>query len=138
MKLIQWIALGVAALFLSACSSTPKVDSDMRYSAYAGAGFLEWETSSGSLADTSYSLPVYRGWPNRPYAVIGDVRHKDGRRRWDEDEIKKAVRTAEAQRGEAVIIRLPTSSGPMAKPSRSAHSWPISNAPIVSTNAPTS
>jgi len=83
----------------------------MRFSEYTGYDALDWETSVGALSDTSYKLPVYRGWPSRPYVVVGDVRHQDPRKQWEEGEIRDAVRAAQAVGGDAIIIRHGSESG---------------------------
>ena len=84
---------------------------DMRFSEYTGADYLEWETSVGALADTSYDLPVYRGWPSRAYAVIGDIRHRDPRKEWHEGEFRDAIKGAKRLHADAIVIKLTSESG---------------------------
>ena len=84
---------------------------DMRFSEYTGADYLEWETSIGALADTSYNLPVYRGWPSRAYAVIGDIRHRDPQKEWHEGEFRDAIKGAKKLGGDAIVIKLTSESG---------------------------
>jgi len=88
-----------------------KIPGNMRFSEYTGYDALDWEMSVGALADTSYKLPVYRGWPSKPYAVIGDVRHQDERKQWEEGEFRDAVRAAQAVGGDAMIIRHGSEAG---------------------------
>jgi hypothetical protein len=87
------------------------IPGNMRFASYTGYDALDWETSVGALADTSYKLPVYRGWPSKPYVVLGDVRHQDPHKQWEEGELKDAVRAARAVGGDAVIIRRGAEAG---------------------------
>jgi len=34
-------------------------------------------TGSGTMADSAYAVPVYRGWPEKPYTVIGSIQFAD-------------------------------------------------------------
>ena len=88
-----------------------KMPGDMRFSEYTGADYLEWETSVGALADTTYDLPVYRGWPSRAYAVIGDIRHRDPRKEWNEGEFRDAIKGAKRLHADAIVIKLTSESG---------------------------
>lgn len=98
--------------FKSSNTNKPvKMPGDMRFSEYTGADSLEWEVSIGALADTSYELPVYRGWPSRAYAVVGDIRHKDSRKDWQEGEIRDAIKGAKRLRADAIVIKLTSESG---------------------------
>jgi len=51
----------------------------MRFSQYSGAKRI-WFVSPEALAETSFSLPVYRSWPDKPYEVVGSVRFEDPRK----------------------------------------------------------
>src|SRR5581483_4207827 len=56
----------------------------MRYSELTGnnRNNLTWPQGKGTMAETSYSIPVYRGWPERPYEVLGSVRFVDPGKYW--------------------------------------------------------
>jgi hypothetical protein len=88
-----------------------KIPGHMRFSEYTGYDAFDWEVSVGALADTSYKIPVYRGWPSRPYAVIGDVRHQDQQKIWRDGEIRDSVKAAQAVGGDAIIIRQGSEAG---------------------------
>lgn len=77
--------------------------SPMRYSQYTGKN-TGWPTSSGALAETSYSIPVYRNAPERPYEVIGSVRFVDPRKYWDDGIIRMASSTGKKRGGDAIYI----------------------------------
>lgn len=94
--LIATIALSTLFLASSACSP-------MRFSRYTGS--TSWPIGGGTMAETSYRLPVYRGWPERPYVVLGSLRFEDPNKWWDEGVIKDAVAAAKQQHGEAIVLR---------------------------------
>lgn len=88
-----------------------RMPGDMRFSEYTGQDKFDWETSAGSLADTSYDLPVYRSWPSKPFAVLGEIYNMEERKEWREGELKDAVQGAKRVGGEAIIIKLISESG---------------------------
>lgn len=89
--------IGVVLLFAAGC--TP-----MRYSRYTGQK-KNWTVASGAMAETQYKVPVYRGWPDRPYNVIGSIRFVDPNKYWDDGVINMACAMAKEKGGDAIIIR---------------------------------
>lgn len=81
----------------------------MRYSEFVGhdssSTFGAWPTSSGTMAETGYSVPVYRGWPDKPYEVLGSLRLENPNQTWDEGDFAIAARQAKAHDGNAIIVR---------------------------------
>ncbi len=76
----------------------------MRFSQYSGSrrfGPVQPE----AMAETSFSLPVYRSWPDRPYETIGSLRFEDPNKYWDDGVIAAAVSGAKSKGGDAIIIR---------------------------------
>jgi len=87
-----------------------------------------WPTTKGAVADSSYVVPVYRGWPQRPCRVIGGIQivgwerdrlltsaatRDDGgapsprrRQEWKTSDIARAARTAKGRGGDALILRV--------------------------------
>jgi hypothetical protein len=59
-----------------------------------------------SIAETSFSIPVYRSWPDKPYEVVGTVRCDNPHQEWNDDIIGQAVDEAKKHRGDALIIRI--------------------------------
>ena len=57
------------------------------------------------MAERSYAVPVYRGWPERPYRVIGSLRFDDAYKFWDEGILQGAASHAKSKGGDAMIIR---------------------------------
>jgi hypothetical protein len=76
----------------------------MRFSQYSGSR-RTWPTSRESIAETSFALPVYRSWPDRPFDVLGSLRFENPRQYWDDGVIHAAVSEAKHRGGNAIIIR---------------------------------
>jgi hypothetical protein len=81
----------------------------MRYSQYMGKGGVAprgiWPVGSGTMAETSFRIPVYRGWPEKPYKVLGSIRFEDPRKYWDNGVISMAASMGKNQGGDAIVIR---------------------------------
>jgi len=60
---------------------------------------------AGSMAETAYTVPVYRGWPEKYYQVLGSLSFPNPNARWDEGIINAAAQEAKKQNGDAIIIR---------------------------------
>lgn len=96
------LTLALSALLVGGCSP-------MRYSQFTGAdrpwraGL--WHVGTGTMAETSYAVPVYRGWPEKHYKVLGSVRFEDPRKHWDDGVISMAARAGKKNGGDAIIIR---------------------------------
>lgn len=101
---ISSAALLAAALLLSGCGSP------MRYSQYSGARRL-WQVSPESMAETSFSIPVYRSWPDKPFDIIGSLRFENPNADWNDGIIKEAVTAAKERGGDAIIIRVGSEFG---------------------------
>src|ERR1044071_4768199 len=102
MTIIRGSLLALACLIMVGCSP-------MRYSQYTGKGGVWpagiWPLGSGTMAETSYRIPVYRGWPERPYKVLGSIRFEDPNKYWDDGIISKAARVGKRKGGNAINIR---------------------------------
>jgi len=81
----------------------------MRFSQYTGKGGIWpagiWPLGEGTMAETSYRIPVYRGWPERHYKVLGSIRFEDSNKSWDDGVIRMAASTGKGKGGDAIIIR---------------------------------
>lgn len=84
--------------------------SPMRYSQYTGKTEF-CETSSGTMAEASYRIPVYRGWPEREYTVLGSIRLEDPNARWDNGDFARVASEGKRRGGDAVVIRQGSESG---------------------------
>lgn len=102
--------LFVLALALFANGCTP-----LRYSVYTGKqGNLPigiWPIGSGTMAETSHAVPVYRGWPEKPYRVLGSIRFEDPNKYWDGGVVDMVASMAKHQGGDAIIIRVGSEFG---------------------------
>ena len=85
------------AAFLVGCGS-------MQYTQYTGAQ-QAWPTIAGSLPDAHYAIPVYRGWPDQPYEIIGTIVFSNPNITWNEGDVEAAAKTAQNQGGEAIVMR---------------------------------
>jgi hypothetical protein len=101
-KLLNVFGAVSAASFLVGCVP-------IRYSEYTGRQTVSylgtWQTGQGTMAETSYALPVYRGWPEKEYKVLGSLSFPDPNKTWDEGIIRAAARTAKEHKADAIIIR---------------------------------
>jgi hypothetical protein len=81
----------------------------VRYSEYTGhdsSSYLgAWPIGSGSMAETAYAVPVYRGWPERYYQVLGSVSFPDPNARWNESIVAAAAKEAQKRGADAIVIR---------------------------------
>jgi len=93
--------LSVALLSGMVCSC-----SHTRFSEYTGKrSNMFWPVSKGTMAETTFSVPVYRGWPEKPYEVIGSVRFDEPRKYWDDGIISMVASAGKRHKGDAIIIR---------------------------------
>src|SRR4051812_16989567 len=94
----------LASLFLAAALSFALTAcSPMRFSQYSGSRRL-WPVSPESMAETSFSLPVYRSWPDKPFEIVGSLRLENPDDRWNDGTIGDAVSAAKHKGGNAIII----------------------------------
>src|SRR5438093_7547443 len=81
----------------------------IRFSEYHGQDassyFGTWPTGPGSMVETSFSLPVYRGWPERPYYLLGSLSFPDPNKSWDDGIVSAAASEAKHQKADAIVIR---------------------------------
>ena len=82
---------------------------NLQYSEYtggdAGSYLGTWPVGQGTMAETRFAVPVYRGWPEKPYRVLGSLTHPDPKARWNDDFFAAAASQAKKLQGDAVIIR---------------------------------
>lgn len=81
----------------------------MRYSQYTGR--QTWTTGNGTMADKGYAIPVYRGWPDKPYKVIGSIQFSNPNDYWDDGDTARAARLGKGKKGDAIIMRYGAESG---------------------------
>jgi len=74
----------------------------MRFSQYPGEQ-RAWPTSA-ALADAVYDVPVYRGWPEKTYEVLGFVRFDNPNTDWNRGDLKLAAREAREAGGDALLV----------------------------------
>src|SRR5262245_12807304 len=81
----------------------------IRYAEYHGQDansfYGMWPTGQGAMVETSYKLPVYRGWPEKPYYLLGSLSFPDQNKTWDEGIVSAAAREAKGKKADAIIIR---------------------------------
>jgi hypothetical protein len=74
----------------------------LNYAGYTGQ-YATWPTGSGFIEKT-YDVPVFRGWPEEPYDILGYIRFNKPNIDWNDGDIKVAARQARAQGGDAIIL----------------------------------
>lgn len=93
----------LTALFLfTGCES-------MQYSQYQGQQ-RAWPTGS-ALTTGVYDVPVYRGWPEKPYDVIALIQFDQANVDWNQGDAKQAAKMAAGAGGDAIIL-LPGGADP--------------------------
>lgn len=74
----------------------------MVFSKYEGQS-RSWPTGN-AFTDGDFAVPVYRGWPEKPYDVIGTVKFDHAGIDWNRGDLEVAARTAKQAGGDAVIL----------------------------------
>lgn len=72
------------------------------YSSFGGKQV--WPTTKGAIPDSAYVVPVYRGWPERPYRVIGSIPFEKNKSDWSDKDTAQAALTAKRKSGDGLII----------------------------------
>ena len=85
----------VALLTLTGCEG-------MKYAPYGGQQ-QPWPTGN-SLTDGVYDVPVYRGWPERPYEILGFIQFADANIDWNRGDAKQAAAEAKKAGCDAMIV----------------------------------
>jgi hypothetical protein len=75
---------------------------ETRFAQYNGQP-QAWPTGS-SFTDKVYDLPVFRGWPEKAYDVLGYIEFTNPNIDWNEGDIKQAARKAKKLGGDALLI----------------------------------
>jgi hypothetical protein len=88
--------LGLSLLiFITGCDT-------MTYSHYTGQ-VKAWPTGS-AFSDKVFAVPVYRGWPEKAYDVIGFIEFTNPNVDWNDGDMKQASVKAKAAGGDAMLI----------------------------------
>lgn len=74
----------------------------MKFAQYNGQR-TTWPTGS-SFPEAEYAVPVFRGWPERPYNVIGYLEFGSPSTEWNEGDYKQAASLAKQKGGDAILI----------------------------------
>ncbi|HRZ36565.1 MAG TPA: hypothetical protein P5534_09375 [Candidatus Paceibacterota bacterium] len=74
----------------------------MDFSRYQGEQ-RAWPTGN-AFADGVFAVPVYHGWPEKPYAVLGCIQFANPNIDWNRGDIKMAARQAKEAGGDAVVL----------------------------------
>lgn len=72
-----------------------------------GPGTMAEGAHGGGLFTSGLEVPVYRGWPEKEYRVLGSLRFDDPNKSWGYDEgiLKAAASEAKRHGADAIIIR---------------------------------
>jgi hypothetical protein len=74
----------------------------MRVARYSGDQ-KAWPTGS-SFSDQVFAVPVFRGWPEKPYTVLGYIEFNSPNVDWNDGDIKQACLKAKAMGGDAILM----------------------------------
>ncbi|MCB1125003.1 MAG: hypothetical protein KDM81_00800 [Verrucomicrobiae bacterium] len=74
----------------------------MHYRQYGGPA-SSWPTGS-AYTDRVFDVPVYRGWPEKSYVVLGSIEFTNANVDWNQGDMKQAARMAKEAGGDAIII----------------------------------
>ena len=80
----------------------------LRYSQFRGT--QAWTTTSGTMVEQR-AIPVYRGWPDKPYIVIGSIRFEDPNVQWNDGDTDRAAHLGKTKGGDAIIMRVGSEFG---------------------------
>ena len=80
----------------------------LRYSQFRGS--QAWTTTSGTMVEQR-AIPVYRGWPDKPYIVIGSIRFQDPNVQWNDGDTDRAAHLGKNKGGDAIIMRVGSEFG---------------------------
>ena len=106
MKHLILSSLGLFLLIsLTGCGS-------MKFTKYGGDQ-QAWPTGS-AFADQVFDVPIYRGWPEKPYEIVGLVQFTNADIDWNQGDIKQASEQAQKAGGNAIIL-MPKGDDPSPK-----------------------
>jgi hypothetical protein len=94
-SLISFLLGGVLLFALTGCE-------DMRYAKYDGQP-KAWPTGS-SFSEKVFAVPVFTGWPEKPYNVLGFVQFANPNIDWNQGDIKQAASKAKEVGGDAMLM----------------------------------
>jgi hypothetical protein len=68
------------------------------------SGQRTWPTTKGAMPDTTYVVPVYRSWPDRPYRVSGSIELGKSKNDWRDADTAHAALISKGKGADAMII----------------------------------
>ena len=89
-----WGAL-ILAVLLTGCEA-------MNFSKYEGTAQI-WPTGNAFTSGV-FDVPVYGGWPEKPYDVLGIVQFGNANVDWNRGDMQLAARKAKEAGGDALIV----------------------------------
>jgi hypothetical protein len=75
---------------------------EMTFAKYEGQQ-KAWPTGS-SFSDQVYALPVFRGWPEKPYDILGYVEFNNPNVEWNRGDVEQAAKKAKQMGGDAMLM----------------------------------
>jgi hypothetical protein len=96
MKKVYFFLMGsFLALFLTGCEQ-------MQFAKYSGQQ-KAWPTG-GSFSDQVFEVPVFRGFPEKNYDVLGYIQFDKPNVDWNQGDIKQATGMAKGLGGDALLM----------------------------------
>jgi len=74
----------------------------IQYSQYNGP-HKAWPTGS-AFSDVVFDVPVYRGWPEKAYDVLGHIQFSNPNMDWNQGDIKLVAHKAKEVGGDAIMM----------------------------------
>ncbi len=109
---MRFLTFLLPALFLVACK--PK-----QYTPYSGVRV--WPIKKGAASEQIDGLPVYQGFPERPYDVVGTIRLANSHRSWGKGDTDEVIRLAKSNGAEGLVVSTGESFSAMYSPEADPH-----------------
>ncbi len=74
----------------------------MKFAKYQGEQ-KAWPTGT-AFSDKVYAVPVFRGWPEKPYDILGRIEFSSPGVDWNEGDVKQAAAKAKELGGDAIMM----------------------------------
>jgi hypothetical protein len=120
--------IGVLTIIASLSLSPPTARAADGYAVFHGRQV--WPTSDSTTADTNFSVPVYRDWPDHSYRVIGTIQCSQNPSQFLDDATVAAT-LAKTRNADAIIVPVVNPLEPRVATKPDSTASPASHAPVT-------